>query len=210
MNSIKVLLRDYRDSDYDSCESLTNEAWKFDINFKPKELSNIIKYMFTKGSIIGSNFRKVVEVNGETVGFIFGFNEMSSKPKRGLSFGLSIFKRILCVKGMSFRDKGKLLGAINTHEKNRLKVVSRKKSEIILFVVDSNHQGKGYGKKLLSEFTSQCKDSGVKSIIVDTNKYGGSSFYEGIGFNHISDFDSPLHEYATKDGQACMYEYKLK
>ncbi|VAW49334.1 hypothetical protein MNBD_GAMMA03-325 [hydrothermal vent metagenome] len=210
MSLVKVLFRDYRDSDYKSCESLTNEAWEFDVNFEPKELSNIVKYMFTKGSIIGSNFRKVAEVNGETVGFIFGFNEMFPKPKGGLSFGLSIFKRILCVKGMSFRAKGKLLGAINTHEKNRLKVVSREKSEIILFVVGSNHQAKGYGKKLLSEFTSLCKNSGVKSIIVDTNKDGGSSFYKSIGFNHIGDFDSPLHEYAMKYGQACMYEYKLK
>ncbi len=84
------------------------------------------------------------------------------------------------------------------------------KSEIILFVVDPACQGIGIGKKLLSEFIAQCKSSGVKSVIVETNKLGASSFYEGVGFRHMGNFYSPLHEYATKDGQACMYEYRCE
>jgi len=207
MSEMKTLLRDYRDSDYESCEALVNDAWKFDSNFKPQELSGFAKCMYTKGSVIGSNFRKVVEINGRVVGFIFGLNEMSPKPKRRVLFGLNMLRRVLCIKGMSFKDKKRLFKAINTHEVNRLKIVNRGTSEIVLFVVDPSYQGIGNGKRLLSEFASQCKNSGVKSIIVETNKLGASSFYEGVGFKHIGDFDSPLHEYATKGGQACMYEF---
>ena len=122
-------------------------------------------------------------------------------------FELSILWRLLRIKGMTFKDKKKLINNINTHEINRSKVVSRGKSEIVLFVIDPKHQGFGNGKRLLSEFTSQCKNSDVKSIIVETNTLEASSFYEGVGFKHIANFDSPLHEYATKGGQACMYEY---
>ena len=192
MNETKTLLRDYKDSDYESCEALVSDAWKFDSNFKPQELSNIAKCMYTKGSVIGSNFRKVVEINGKIAGFIFGLNEMTTKPKKNVWFGLNILRRILCVKGMEFRDKKKLLIAINTHEVNKAKIVDRGKSEITLFVVDPSYQGFGNGKKLLSEFITQCKKSGVKSIVVETNKLGASSFYEGVGFKHIGDFYSPL------------------
>lgn len=184
-----------------------NDAWGFDNHFKPQELSDVAKRMYTKGSVIGSNFRKVIEIDGKVVGFIFGLNEMSSKPKRGVLFGLDILRRMLCIKEMTFKDKKQLFKAINVHEVNRSKIVGRGISEIILFVVDPNYQGVGIGKRLLSEFTTQCKNSGVKSIIVETNKLGASGFYEGVGFKFVGDFDSPLHEYATKGGQACMHEY---
>ncbi len=207
---MNVLFRDYRDSDYESCEVLVSNAWKFDSNFKPQELSDVVKCMYTKGSVIGSNFRRVVEVNGKVVGFIFGLNEKSAKPKKGVLFGLSILRRILCIKGMEFKEKKKLFVALNTHEANKSKVVDRRKSEITLFVVDPNYQGVGNGKRLLSEFITQCRSSGIQSIVVETNKFGASSFYENVGFKHIDNFDSPLHEYATKDGQACMYEYTCK
>jgi len=210
MSEIKALLRDYKDSDYESCEALVNDTWKFDSNFKPQELSDVAKCMYTKGSVIGSNFRKVAEMNGKVVGFIFGLNEMSSKPKKGILFGLSILRRLLWIKKMSFKDKKQLFKAINTHEINRSKVVDRGTSEIVLFVVDPDYQSVGNGKRLLYEFTTQCKKSGVKSIIVETNKLGASSFYERVGFKHIGDFDSPLHEYATKGSQACMYEYTFE
>ncbi len=207
---MKSMLREYQCSDYESCESLVNSAWKFNSNFKPQELSNIAKCMYTKGSVIGSNFRRVIEIDGKVVGFIFGLNEMLPKPERGIWFGLNILRRILCVKGMNFRDKKKLLGAINTHEVNRVKIVGRGRSEVVLFVIDPDHQGCGNGKRLLTEFIGQCRGSGVKSIIVETNKLGASSFYEGVGFQHVGNFYSPLHEYATKGGQACMYEYRCE
>jgi len=202
--------REYRDSDYESCEALVNNAWGFDKNFKPQEFADVAKCMYTKGSVIGSNFRRVIEANGSVVGFIFGLNEMSLKPKRNLLFGLSMLWRLLLLNGVTLNDKMRLFIAMNTHEINRSKVVARGKSEIVLFVVDPNYQGMGNGKKLLSEFISCCKESGVKSVIVETNKLGASDFYEGVGFKYVSDFHSPLHEYATKDGQACMYEYSCQ
>ncbi|MBN4060659.1 GNAT family N-acetyltransferase [bacterium AH-315-I20] len=207
MTESNIILRDYKDSDYKDCEALANGAWQFDDNFKPQELSDIAKHICTTGALVASNFRKVIESNGEVIGFLFGFNNMSARPKKVMLFGLSTVFRMLCAKGIKFSEKITLLQAINTHEKNRLQVVDRGKSEILLFVVDPSHHGCGYGKRLLSEFTIRCKRSGAKSIIVDTNTLGASRFYENAGFKHIGDFHSPLHEYATKGGQACMYEY---
>jgi len=200
--------RDYENRDYHQCEMLVNEAWAFDENFRPQGLADIAKLLYTKGSVLNSNYKKVVEIEGDVAGFIFGFNELSDKQKNTFLFGLKILWKLYRVKPIETGDKKKLLKALADHEKNRSKLVDRGKSEIVLFVVGKKYQGLGYGKKLWSGFLSHCKQRGVKSIFVETNRLGASSFYEQLGFIHVGDFDSPLHEYATKGGQACMYEYE--
>ena len=201
------LLRVYKDSDYAQCEELVNKAWGFDKIFSPKALSDVAKCIYTKGSVIGSNYRMVIEIDGKVAGFLFGLNEHSKKPGKNILFGLSMLWRLIWIKSENPVDKNALMNAIKVHEENRTKIMGRGKSEIILFVVGDEYQGKGFGKKLWSGFLAQCKESGVSSIVVETNKLGASSFYELLGFRHIGDFDSPLHEFATKGGQACMYEY---
>lgn len=209
MGEESSVIREYRDSDFTVCETLVSNAWEFEKNFKPIELARLAKYLYTMGSVSGSNFHKVIEVHGEVVGFLFGLNENAALPKKNIALGLGIMRRLLFLRGMAFKEKIALLKAMNTHEVNRYKLVGRGKSEIVLFIVSPVHHGKGYGKSLLSEFTGQCNKSDVKTVIVETNKLGASSFYEGVGFKLIGNFYSPLHEYTTKDGQACMYEYTL-
>ena len=110
---------------------------------------------------------------------------------------------------MKLREKLDFINSMGTHEKNRTALLERGKSEIILFVVHPAFQAKGIGKKLFAEFRSFCEKSKVESIIVETNKLGAANFYEHIGFELKGDFNSPLHNYVTKNGQACLYEYFL-
>ncbi len=207
---MKELLREYREEDYVQCESLVNQAWGFDKIFAPEALANLAKGMYTKGSVLGSNYRMVVEVDGKVAGFIFGFNERSRKLGLNLIYRLTMLWRLIRVKTEKPKNKNDFINAINDHEKNRNKLISIGKSEIILFVVGKEYQGRGYGKQLWSGFLNQCKNSGVSSILVETNKLGASSFYELMGFRHLGNFDSPLHEFATKSGQPCIYEYVCK
>lgn len=201
------IFREYQNSDYQQCEALVNQAWGFDSIFAPQALANVAKCIYTKGSVLGSNYKSVVEIDGKIAGFIFGLNEFDKQPGRNILFSLHILWRLFRIKSQHHGDKKKLLTAINTHEQNRSKIVNRGRSEIVLFVVSQEHRGKGLGKKLWSGFKAHCIRNGVTSIIVETNKLGASRFYEQLGFKHIGDFDSPLHEFATKGGQACMYEY---
>ena len=204
------IFREYKDSDYEQCEELVNKAWGFDKIFAPKALSDVAKCIYTKGSVVGSNYRMVVEVEGKVAGFIFGFNERAKKHRGNILFWLNILWRLMRIKSEKPENKNELLNAIKTHQKNRAKLASRGKSEIVLFVVDDEYKGKGYGKRLWSGFLSHCEKSGVASIIVEANKLGASSFYELLGFKNLGNFDSPLHEFATKGGQACIYEYVCK
>ena len=181
--------REYKDSDYEQCEELVNQAWGFDKIFSPQAFSDIAKCIYTRGSVLGSNYKMVVEVEGEVAGFIFGLNEHAKKPGRNILFGLRILWRLMRIKSEKPKGKNELLNAIKVHEQNRTKIVARGRSEIILFVVGSEHQGKGYGKRLWSGFLDHCNDSGVASIIVETNKLGASSFYELLGFRHLGNFE---------------------
>ena len=209
MDEEHYTIRDYKESDYTRCESLVSDAWDFDKIFQPQGLASVAKRLYTMSSVVNSNYFKVVETDGEVVGFIFGLNEKATVPRKLpiIRFGLGILLRILLVRGVKYSEKKKLLNAINVHTANRFKLVKPGRSEITLFVIDPDHQGIGIGKRLLSDFISHCKDSGVESVIVETNTHGASGFYEGVGFKLIGYFDSPLHRYAAWDGQAGMYEY---
>ena len=207
---MEEIFREYRDSDYDQCAELVNQAWGFEKIFSPEEFLNLAKTLYTKGSVIGSNYKLVVEVDDRVAGFIFGFNEHAEKPGLNILYRLSMLWKILKLKPIKPVNKNDFLNVIKEHENNRSKVVRRGRSEIILFVVAKEQQGKGYGKTLWNGFLANCKDSGVETIVVETNKLGASQFYERIGFRHLGDFYSPLHEFATKGGQACMYEYCVK
>ena len=209
MDEPHYTFRDYRNTDYARCESLVSNAWEFDRNFSPQGLANVAKRLYTMSSFLNSNYFRVVETEGEMAGFLFGLNEKSTLPRKLplIAFGLGILARLLLLRGVRFEEKKRLLNAINSHSANRLKLVSPGRSEITLFVIDPQHQGAGNGKHLLSEFIAHCKASGEKTIVVETNTEGASTFYESMDFTLIGYFDSPLHQYAAKAGRACMYEY---
>lgn len=212
MREGNVTYREYRDSDYSDCETLVDNAWGFERNFHPRELAVLGKYLYTMGSVASSNYRMVAEYNNKVIGFIFGYNERIPLPKHKLqkfSSKLAILKRLLFMNAMKLREKLDFINSMGTHEKNRTVLLERGKSEIILFVVHPAFQARGIGKKLFAEFRSFCEKSKVESIIVETNKLGAASFYEHIGFELKGDFNSPLHNYVTKNGQACLYEYFL-
>ncbi len=121
---MEEIFRGYRDRDYDQCEELVNQAWGFDKIFSPKVLSELAKCIYTKGSVLGSNYRMVVEVDGEVVGFIFGLNEHSRKPGRIILFGLGVLWKLIFIKSDK-PDKNDLINALKVHEENRVDVVDK-------------------------------------------------------------------------------------
>lgn len=212
MNDAATIFREYRDGDYSACETLVSDAWEFERHFQPLELANLGKYLYTMGSFAASNFHMVATHNDQVIGFIFGYNEKNPLTRHELlsfSSNLGILMRLLFMRGMRFKSKLGFIHSISTHEKNRTALFKRGTSEVVLFVVHPDFQGQGIGKHLFEAFRANCEVSSVASIIVETNRLGAASFYERIGFRLKGDFDSPLHDYVTPNGQACLYEYVL-
>ena len=150
INKEQPVIRDFTPGDFDGCVDMVNKVWDFDKHFSPPALANLFKRLYTGGSLSESNYTKVVEENGNPVGFIFGKivglktykNEFS-----GLKGQLRFLRKLFFIKGVEFKRKMNYLKKINSHEINRRKVESRECSEVNLFVVDPETQGKGYCKR---------------------------------------------------------------
>jgi ribosomal protein S18 acetylase RimI-like enzyme len=163
--------------------------------------------LYTKGGLCSGNMNLVAVDQGKVVGFLFGFNILAkSKPRGKIKLALDAIISFN-FKKMDKIERNKFIKALTDHNKNRTVIEPSKESEICLFVVSQDLRSKNIGTKLWEKFRESCITSGVKRIRVETNKLGASSYYEKQGFTLVCNFYSPLHEIATPDGQACMYEY---
>lgn len=204
---MEINIRNFEHYDYDNCEELVNEAWRFDKIISDKNLSKIALRLYTKGSLCSGNTNLVATDQGRVVGFLFGYNMLSkTKPRGKIMLALDAIISFN-FKKMDKIERNKFIKVLTEHNKNRNVIEPGKASEICLFVVSQDLRGKNIGTKLWETFRDSCIKSGVQRIRVETNKLGASSFYEKQGFTHVSNFNSPLHELATPNGQACMYEY---
>ena len=200
-------IRNYEPQDYAACEELVNEAWHFDTIFSDANLSTTALRMYTKGGLCSGNMNLVGVCKGKVVGFLFGFNLLSKRKPRG-----KIKLALEALVSFNFKKMDKIelqrfVQAITDHNKNRNTIEPGKASEICLFVVSKEFQGKKVGTQLWERFRDACISSGVDRIRVETNTHGASSYYEKQGFILVGFFDSPLHALATPGGQAGMYEY---
>jgi ribosomal protein S18 acetylase RimI-like enzyme len=204
------MIRDYQPSDFDNCVNLVNKVWEFDKHFSPVELAKLFQRIYTGGSLAESNFRKVVEEKDQLKGFLFGKIENQMIPKSefsGFLGQLKIILKLLSVKGAPFKRKWGYLKKINSHEINRRKVESRRCSEINLFVVDPESQGRGWGKKLINEFMAACQNLDIKRIVLETDRESNFGFYEHLGFKTKGSFYSPLlQEYSGESGETYVFE----
>ena len=218
------MIREYQNSDFDDCVKLVDKVWGFNKHFDSPGLSQLHQKEYTGGSISESNFLRVVEENGQIAGFFFGRIENKKIPRSQYSNILEQLKFLLNLFGipkLKFRKKlayffnsiyHTIIYDLNTrkHEINRRVVESKKSSEVVLFVVDPECQGKSYGKRLINDFIEACKNEKVKRIVLETDMECNYGFYEHLGFKVNSSFHSPLlQEYSGEAGETFIYELYL-
>lgn len=210
---LKPVIREYSENDYQACEDLVGRTWQFSEHFRPAGFCDAAKYAYTRSSVASSNFRRVVERDGQVVGFLFGCNNQRPADLgllRQLLLSSGMLRRLLFVRGVRRGEKLALLRAISQHEVHRGRVEKRGASEINLFALDQDFQRKGLGRQLVTEFLDDCRRHGVRRVIVEVNVSQASDFYEKCGFAKIRDFVSPLHEMtAGKGSLAALYERHL-
>ncbi|WP_294373336.1 GNAT family N-acetyltransferase [uncultured Clostridium sp.] len=88
-------------------------------------------------------------------------------------------------KGMAYYHEGALAGMIMGRDEQYFNGIH---FQILEFCVDKNIQGKGFGRKLLTEFTEKLKNDGVERIYLYTiHGPKTEGFYEKNGY--VSDDD---------------------
>jgi ribosomal protein S18 acetylase RimI-like enzyme len=190
-----------------------NRVWHFEKHFYPPELARVLSRIYVASPLALSNFIKVVEVNKKLCGFLFG--RVENLPRResddsGLFGQLKIISKLFFTPGASLKRKLSLLHKIYLHEANRRKAEDEVDSEILLFVVDPDQQGEGWGKKLASSFIECCVENEVKKVVLETDAESDYGFYNHLGFSVKGDFYSPLlKEFSGKSGKTYIYELDL-
>lgn len=203
--------RDYTSADYPACEALVEQAWGFSNVFQHAALSAWALRLYTLGSLLGSDFRKVIEVDGRVAGFLFGRNERQHPSESSFqrwSTSAGFLGRLLLLRGVSLPRKLALLRLLNQHEIARSRVERRGTSEINLFVIDQRFHRHRLGTRMIESFAVHCTASGVSRIIVEVNVAQAARFYEKCGFVRVGGFESPLHGLAA-DPHAALYAKRL-
>lgn len=207
------MIREYKESDFLVCVEIVNDVWNFDNKFKPRELSEFFKKIYTGGSLAASNYNVVVVEDGIVKGFLFGKcgkNPVHKNEYSGILGGLKSLLQLFSVKGVSLRKKIYFLKYLIVHEKERVKIEPTRDNEVHLFAVETNTQGKGYGKLMMNSFINFCKKQNVTRITLDTDKECNVGFYEHFGFKVKGKFFSPVQmEYSEKSGDTYVYELKF-
>jgi diamine N-acetyltransferase len=68
-----------------------------------------------------------------------------------------------------------------------------------LYVLPENH-GRGYGRKLMQEVIDRSRDSQIRSLVLNVNRYNPALvFYKKFGFEIIQEEDVPIGPYWMND-----------
>jgi len=175
------VIREYADNDFQACEDLVGRTWQFSEHFRPAGFCDVAKYGYTRSSVAGSNFKRVVESDGRVVGFLFGCNTrkpVGFGPLRQMLLSFGTLRRLVYVRGLRPGEKLAFLRTVNQHETNRGKVEKRGASEINLFALEQGFQRQGLGRQLVTQFLDDCRRHGVRRVIVEVNVSQASGIYE--------------------------------
>ncbi len=207
------MIRDYKDRDFNACRDMVNQVWDFDTRFKPAELADLFKTVYTAGSLAESNFFIVIEEDQQVKGFLFGKcgdKNLYENEYSGVAGSLKSLLKLLSLKGLTLRKKIYYIKIMFRHQAARHKVEPSRENEVNLFLVDPGAQGKGYGKQLMTAFIDYCKTQDVGRVTLETDKECNYGFYDHFGFKVKGEFYSPLQkEYSGNTGDCYVYELNL-
>ncbi len=212
-NESTMDFRSFEETDLLMCAEISAKAWSAVLNIINQE--DAVKFMqsYIEYCLMMSDYTQVCLDGNKVIGLLFGSEGKDSKRK--LSKEEQLKKRQLLWK-IATGEYGKV--------NNRMRfltafIISEIKvkfyclkfdSEVVLFIVDKEYQGRGIGRKLLSDFLNYSRDNGSKTIFLYTDIESNWRFYEMFGFEKIREFhDNGLSVMTGKKTMSFIYRYKL-
>lgn len=168
--------------DYNDIKRLITEAWFSEYPFKEKYIK-LYASGYLNLYLSESDYKMVAKDDGKVVGFIFGnFKKASLKQRIISNFKLFIYSIYML---FSYPGRRGLKITLITHKVNKKLLAPFKKdlsSELKLFIVDENYQGRGIGSTLEKNYTKYLKEHGVKNVFLFTDTYSNYEYYEHRGY----------------------------
>jgi ribosomal protein S18 acetylase RimI-like enzyme len=200
--------RPYAQGDLDRCAALAAEAWP--VAAEVCEDIHSLMHAYVKSCLLMSDYTEVCCVGGQVVGLFFGLTERKLPGLKERIELNRVFWRVMTGRyGGCHRRFRFMVGFALTLIKVELLCLPFD-SEVELFVVDAEHQGRGLGRSLLDHFVEHLRRKGKRTVYLYTNMFCNWTFYEKYGFiKHREFYDNHLTLMRGKKTHGYIYYYQL-
>jgi len=212
---LKVSFRKYEQGDIPTMARLARDAWPAGPEMKSPEheLSGMEGYI--EYSLSVANWTEVAFASDGIVGFLFGrIDNYKGKPLPRRSFlreSPTAIRWFLRMGKRTIWHISFVWGIMLTELKLALKTPASDAS-IEMFIVDSEHRGRGIGGLLLDRFLSAAKEAGSSLVTVYTDdRMSDWQYYERRGFRKVGTFyDNITSHYSGSNARGIIFALDLK
>lgn len=187
-----IVFRRYEKSDLKRCCEVAVRVWPEVLSMAKSGDAPFAMEAYIDFYRASANWQEVACVSGSVVGILFGKVEGGITRLGRLRGYLSErFVYLKFLAGAYGRIPGRMSMTRKAMSDDRNKLLNSPEAdgEVIFFMVDRDHQGKGMGRQLMGRFIDHARGSGARRIIVYTNDPGCNwDFYQKYGFKHYSTF----------------------
>ena len=204
--------RPFHPKDLPACARFAADAWPVVSALVPGQ--DVVKLMhgYVELGRIPSTWMEVACISEKAVGLLFGRLEADCTlmTKLGTLFsGLRLgCKAILGQYGKIKKPLTLLRQGIATSARVK-KHMPESDAIVELFVVDSEHRGKGIGRALMDRFVTTARSKGARMIALHTDQLSSWWFYEKYGFKRWGTFTEVVSSYLkgkTMEGYTYVME----
>lgn len=203
------MFRPYRPEDIETCTRLAWDAWDADPDEPDEGVDPMVMEGYVRSFLARSNKNEVAYDSHGVVGLLFG--RIGRTGTSSLVGELSMIPRFL------FQRYGRPISPmVLVHFfLTEFKVMVNDPNgdaEVNLFIVDSEHRGKGLGTALMDRFIDSAKAAGCRLLTLYTDdQLSNWKYYEKKGFKVVATFDDSLTSYfSERKAKGIVYALELK
>ncbi|MFL7792052.1 MAG: GNAT family N-acetyltransferase [Anaerolineae bacterium] len=208
----KLSFRPFHPDDLPACAKFAADAWPAISVLVPGQDGVKLMHGFIELARLPSTWLEVACISKKTVGLLFGRMDSDCTPVTALRtiFSSSRLgcKAILGQYGKIKKPLTLLRKGIATSDRVK-KHMPESDAIVELFVVDSEHRGKGIGRALMDRFVTAAKNKGARVIALHTDQLSTWQFYEKYGFKRWSVFTETISSY-LKNKKMEGYTYVME
>jgi len=209
-----MLFRKFQLGDIPACARLAEEAWPASTSDSAKVIEHYGMEEYMEYALGSSNYAEIACTSEGMVGFLFGRIDGLpgiERPKRSMLGEVpGILRSLFAHRRLSLNMLSFVWSILLTETKLKLRTPESDAS-VEMFIVGSEHRGKGVGSQLMTRFLKTAKDSGSKLVTLYTDsRMSNWQFYESRGFKRVGTFyDNITSHYSGVDAEGIIYALDL-
>ena len=158
-----------------------------------------------------SDYAEVCSFKDQVVGFLFGLTDKKQFNKKQKSGIRKVIWRLMTGKYGKIRKKYQFLFNVALTSIKVEYLCKKFNSEVVLFVVDKEHRGKGLGRAMMDHFLEHLRRLKKHTVYLYTDVESNWKFYDIYGFRKYREFhDYELSFLRGKKTMSFLYYKTIK